>query len=84
MTVRAEVAEVVVLSMLTEVGESEQVISTLVFVGAQVKETEPLYPPLPETVTVDVPDCPGEEIVIAVEVTAKLGATPEFGQAVSN
>jgi hypothetical protein len=57
------VALVVVLSRVTDVGLTVQVILALEEEGLQDRLTVPLKPSLAVTVMVDVPDCPGEEIV---------------------
>jgi hypothetical protein len=57
------VALVVVLSRVTDVGLTVQVTFALEDEGLQVRPTVPVKPLLAVTVMVDVPDCPGEEIV---------------------
>ena len=56
-------AVVVVLSRVTDVGLSVQVIFAFEDEGVHDRLTVPLKPASAVTVMVDVPDCPGEEIV---------------------
>jgi hypothetical protein len=61
--VRVAVALVVVLSTLTDVGLSVQVIFAVEDEGLQDRSTVPLKPLAAVTVMVDVPDCPGAEML---------------------
>ena len=64
--VRVAAAVVVVPSTLTDVGLSVQVIFALEDEGLQDMATMPLKPLIAVTVMVDVPDCPGDEMVTLV------------------
>jgi hypothetical protein len=64
--VRVAVALVVVLSRLTDVGLSVQVIFAVEDEGLQDRSTAPLKPLVAVTVIVDVPDFPGAEMVTLV------------------
>ena len=63
--------------IVTDAGVNEQVGTDIAPVGpvtAQVKATAPVKPPLGVTVTVLVPDVPGELILTVVPATAIAGA----------
>jgi hypothetical protein len=64
--VRVAAALVVAPSTLTDVGLSAQVIFALEDEGLQDRATVPLKPLITVTVMVDVPDCPGAEMVTLV------------------
>jgi hypothetical protein len=68
--VTVAVALVVALSRPTDVGLSVQVIFAVEDEGLQDRSTVPLKPLLAVTVMVDVPDCPGEEMVTLVGLAA--------------
>jgi hypothetical protein len=64
--VRVAVALVVVPSTLTDVGLRVQVILAVEEEGLQDRSTVPLKPLTAVTVMVDVPDCPGAEMLTLV------------------
>jgi hypothetical protein len=68
---------------VTEVGTNAQLTPAGRVAGTQVRLTEPANPFLALTVMVDVPDCPGPEIVTGLPPIEKSGVASKVGHEVT-